>query len=597
MTTTTAAPRRSPVTSIPRARIPVARIVAVELRKSFDTRAGFWLLASIGIAALLTSGAVIAWAPREQIVASQFTLAIGIPMSVILPIIAVLSVTAEWSQRSGLTTFALVPHRGRVLLAKGIAAVLVAAAATLVAFAVGSLGNLAGSGLADVPTVWDQDLADVGYFALGQTLLLLVGFTLGALIRNSPGAIVSYMVYAFVAPGLLAFLAFNQAWFRDLRPWVDAKYNQDALLQGGLAGEQWTQLAVTTVVWLVLPARGRSGEPAPLGGEVTMTRAVVQDHYGSPDVLTLTEVPTPVPGRGEVLVAVRAASLNARDWHVMRGEPRMARLMDRDTFARQGPRVATRGTDLAGIVEAVGDSVTRWRPGDLVFGEGTGAFADHAVVPADQLAAIPAGVTFEQAAALPLAATTAQLCLDAAAPSPGQSILVNGASGGVGTFAIQLAQAQRLHVTAVVSTRNTALAGSLGADRVIDYTRDDFTQGGAYDVVLDLVGNRRLRELRGAVRPGGALVLSGGGVSGQGRIVGPIRLLVWAQLVGRFSGLRVLTPQAAPDAEVLARLARLVAAGQLTPVIDRSFGLEQTADAIRYVETQHASAKVVITTR
>lgn len=234
-------------------RIPFNRIVAVELRKSFDTRSGFWLLASIGFAAVLTTGAVIAWAPDEQLSYSQFTLAIGVPMSVILPIIAVLSVTAEWSQRSGLTTFTLVPHRGRVLLAKAAAAVLVAAAATLVAFAVGSLGNLAGTAIADVPTVWDQDLADVGYFALGNTLLMLVGFTLGALLRNSPGAVVAYMVYAFVAPGLLAFLAFNQDWFDDIRPWVDPKFNQDALLQGGLNGDQWTQLAVTTVAWLVLP--------------------------------------------------------------------------------------------------------------------------------------------------------------------------------------------------------------------------------------------------------------------------------------------------------------------------------------------------------
>ena len=245
--------------AVPRARvtrprrIPFARIVAVELRKSFDTRSGFWLLASIGIAALLTTGAVIAWAPEEELTYSQFTLAIGIPMTVILPIIAVLSVTAEWSQRSGLTTFTLVPHRSRVLLAKGVGAVLVAGVATLVAFGVGALGNLAGTAMADVPTVWDQSVADVGYFALGNTLLMMVGFTLGALIRNSPGAIVAYMVYAFVAPGLLAFLAFNQAWFDDVRPWVDPKFNQDALLQGGLNGVQWTQLAVTTVAWLVLP--------------------------------------------------------------------------------------------------------------------------------------------------------------------------------------------------------------------------------------------------------------------------------------------------------------------------------------------------------
>jgi hypothetical protein len=242
-----------PVTHTPR-RIPLSRVVTVELRKSFDTRAGLWLLASIGIAAVLTTGAVIAWAPETEFAYSRFTLAIGVPMTVILPIIAVLSVTAEWSQRTGLTTFTLLPHRGRVLLAKGIGAVLVAVAATGVAFAAGALGNIVGTAMAGIDTVWDQDLIDVGYFALGNILLLLVGFTLGALIRNSPGAIVAYMVYAFIAPGLLAFLAFNQAWFRDARGWVDPKYNQDLLLRAGdLTGEQWTQLATTTAVWLVLP--------------------------------------------------------------------------------------------------------------------------------------------------------------------------------------------------------------------------------------------------------------------------------------------------------------------------------------------------------
>jgi ABC-2 type transport system permease protein len=235
-------------------RIPLARVVSVELRKSFDTRSGSWLLASIGIAALLTTGAVIAWAPRTEITYSQFTLAIGVPMTVILPIIAVLSLTSEWSQRTGLTTFTLVPHRGRVLLAKAVAAVIVAVAATGVAFAVGALGNVIGTAAAGIDTVWDQNLADVGYFALGNTLLLLVGFTLGALIRNSPGAIVAYMVYGFIAPGLLAFLALNQAWFRDARPWVDPKHNQDLLLRAGdLTAEQWTQLAVTSAVWVVLP--------------------------------------------------------------------------------------------------------------------------------------------------------------------------------------------------------------------------------------------------------------------------------------------------------------------------------------------------------
>ena len=260
MTTSTAAvataatDRTTDTTAVaPTPRIPLTRIIAVELRKSFDTRSGRWLLASIGLASLVTTGAVIAWAPMDEFRYSQFTLAIGMPMSVILPVIAVLSVTAEWTQRSGLTTFTLVPHRGRVMLAKAWAAFLVALGATVVAFVVGSLGNLVGAAIAGISPVWDQDLADVGYFALGNSLLMMIGFTLGALIRTSAGAVVAYMVYAFVAPGLLAFLAFNQAWFRDVRPWVDPKYNQDALLRGGLSGEQWSHVAVTTLVWLVLP--------------------------------------------------------------------------------------------------------------------------------------------------------------------------------------------------------------------------------------------------------------------------------------------------------------------------------------------------------
>ena len=234
-------------------RPPLTRLVSVELRKNFDTRSGRWLLASLGGAAVLTTGAIIAWAPADEVTYSQFTLAIGVPMTVILPIIAVLSVTSEWSQRSGLATFTLVPHRGRVLVAKAIGAVLVTVPATAAAFSIGALGNMVGAALADVPVVWDQNAADVGYFALGQTLLLLVGFVLGALIRNSSGAIVAYMLYGFVAPGLLAFLAFSQEWFADARPWLDAKYSQDALLRGELAGDGWSHLAVTSLVWLVVP--------------------------------------------------------------------------------------------------------------------------------------------------------------------------------------------------------------------------------------------------------------------------------------------------------------------------------------------------------
>jgi ABC-2 type transport system permease protein len=233
-------------------RIPLSRIVAVELRKSFDTRAGFWLLAGIGIAALVTTGAVLLFAPSDQLTYSTFTLAISVPISVILPIIAILSVTAEWSQRSGLTTFTLVPHRGRVVLAKAIGVLLVTAGATLLAFVVGAAGNLVASATGTEP-VWDQSATAPGYFVLSNVLLLMVGFTLGVLIRSSAGAIVAYFVFTFVLPPILTLLALSKDWFRDLQPWVDPNFSQDALLDGGFTGEQWAQLAVTSAVWIVVP--------------------------------------------------------------------------------------------------------------------------------------------------------------------------------------------------------------------------------------------------------------------------------------------------------------------------------------------------------
>lgn len=327
------------------------------------------------------------------------------------------------------------------------------------------------------------------------------------------------------------------------------------------------------------------------------TLAVTQSVYGPPSALALSRIPRPIPDAGEVLVEVRAASVNARDWHIMRGEPRLARLLDPTIFGRRGPRAATRGTDLAGIVQAVGPGVEAWQAGDRVFGEGVGTFAQHAVARADQLATIPRGTDFDAAAAVPLAATTALLCIGAADPAPGSSILINGASGGVGTFAIQFAKARGLHVTAVVSTRNVAQAEDLGADRVIDYTTDSVRGVDTFDVVVDLVGNLSLRELRRLLRPHGALVLSGGGVSGKGRTVGPMRLLIWAQLYSRLSGQRLFVPQAAPHTDVLEQIAALLAAGKVTPVIDRRFDLEHAAGAIDYLESEHARAKVVITVR
>jgi hypothetical protein len=204
--------------SLPPRRIPFIRIVAVELRKSFDTRSGMWLLASIAFAALATTGAILAWGPREQFTYSQFLLAIGMPMTLLLPIIAALSVTAEWTQRTGLATFTLVPHRGRVLLAKAVASVLVAAGATVVTSVVAVVGNLIGAKVAGIAPVWDCDAAALTAFAGAITLLMLTGFTLGTLIRNSAGAVVSYMVYAFVAPGLLALLAMSQEWSARCAP-------------------------------------------------------------------------------------------------------------------------------------------------------------------------------------------------------------------------------------------------------------------------------------------------------------------------------------------------------------------------------------------
>ena len=241
------------IRSAPPAPIPLRRIVKVELRKSFDTRAGFWLLMSIGIAAILATSAVLLFAPDDQIIYDNFTAAIGFPIAVILPMVAILSVTGEWSQRSGLTTFTLAPHRGRVVLAKGIVAVSIAVASMLLAFAVGAVGNVVGSAITGVDTVWGIGWAAALNIVLGNILGLLVGFMLGVLIRNSAGAIVAYFVYSLLVPTLTAVLAETQQWFRDLQPWVDFNYTQAALFNGALSNEQWAQLGVTSLAWLVAP--------------------------------------------------------------------------------------------------------------------------------------------------------------------------------------------------------------------------------------------------------------------------------------------------------------------------------------------------------
>ena len=233
--------------------IPFSRLASVELRKSFDTRSGFWLMASIAITALIATAATVAFAPDDELTYEAFATAIGFPMSVLLPVIAVLSVTSEWSQRSGLTTFTLVPHRSRTILAKGVVATGIAVASMLVALAIGAVGNVVGTAIAGVDTSWNVTAVEFCYIVLANTLGLLVGFMLGVLIRNSAAAIVGYFVYSFVLPTLSALLASNQDWFKDLQPWVDFNYAQSALFNGSMTGEQWANLGVTSLFWLVLP--------------------------------------------------------------------------------------------------------------------------------------------------------------------------------------------------------------------------------------------------------------------------------------------------------------------------------------------------------
>jgi ABC-2 type transport system permease protein len=247
--TTAAIPVRGSVRTI-----PTARLIKVELRKMFNTRSGFWMLISIGVLAVVATGAVIIFAPEKSVTYDSFATAIGFPMSVILPMIAILAVTGEWSQRSGLTTFTLVPSRGRVIGAKAIATLVVGIGSMAVAFAVGALGNLAGSALAGVDTVWDIPLATVPQIVLGNIVGMAIGFTLGVVLRNSAAAIVGYFVVSLVLPGVLVLLAEVRDWFSDLQPWIDWNYTQVALFDGTTdTAREWAMLGSTTAIWIILP--------------------------------------------------------------------------------------------------------------------------------------------------------------------------------------------------------------------------------------------------------------------------------------------------------------------------------------------------------
>ncbi len=234
--------------------IPFRRLLGVELRKMFDTRSGAWLMIGVGVLSAMASGAVVLWAPDDAITYAAFAQAVGFPMAVLLPVIAILSVTSEWSQRSGLTTFTLVPHRGRVVAAKTVDSVAVAVAGMLVAAGVGAVGNLIGSALAGTPTVWDVSLADFSAIVLANVLGVLIGFMLGVVLRSSSAALVGYLVYVYVFTGLTFTLAQAQQWFADLQPWVDFNYTQGALFERfPETGEAWAQLGATSLLWLVLP--------------------------------------------------------------------------------------------------------------------------------------------------------------------------------------------------------------------------------------------------------------------------------------------------------------------------------------------------------
>jgi ABC-2 type transport system permease protein len=234
--------------------IPTTRLVKVELRKMFNTRSGFWMLVSIGVLSVIATGAVLIVAPDSEIAYGNFVAAIGLPMSVILPMIAILGVTSEWSQRSGLTTFTLVPSRGHVIDAKAIATLLVGLGSMAVAFAVGALGNVAGSALAGVDTVWDISLSMAPQMVLGDLIGMAIGFTLGVVLRNSAPAIVGYFVVSFVMPGILVLLAQVRPWFEDLQPWIDWNETQVVLFDGATnTGKEWAMLGSTTMIWIVIP--------------------------------------------------------------------------------------------------------------------------------------------------------------------------------------------------------------------------------------------------------------------------------------------------------------------------------------------------------
>jgi len=323
-------------------------------------------------------------------------------------------------------------------------------------------------------------------------------------------------------------------------------------------------------------------------------KAIVYYNYGSPDVLKCEEIEKPTAGDNEVLIRVRAASVNPFDWHFMRGTPYMVRIQ----AGLRKPKDKRLGVDVAGQVEAVGRNVTQFRPGDEVFGACRGAFAEYACASESALVMKPDNVTFEQAASAPVAAFTAlQGLRDKGQIQPGQKVLINGAAGGVGTFAVQIAKWFGADVTGVCSTRNADMVRSIGADRVIDYTQEDFTKSGQrYDLFFDCVGNHSLLACRRVLNPKGIYIVVGGP---DGRWLGPLARMIKTLVLSRFVSQKLVAfflARLSKDGD-LAILRELMKAGKVTPVIDKRYRLSEVPEAIRYLEEGHARGKVVITLR
>lgn len=320
-------------------------------------------------------------------------------------------------------------------------------------------------------------------------------------------------------------------------------------------------------------------------------KAIVQDRYGSVEALELRDVERPVPGAGEVLTRVRAAGVGPDVWHLMTGKPYFARLGG--TLGLRGPKHPVRGWDVAGVVEAVGDGVTSFRPGDEVFGFGNGSFAEYCLAKAGELALKPADISFEEAASLPVSGCTALQAMHAASPGVGSKVLVIGASGGVGGYAVQLAAARGARVTAVCRADAGELVRSLGAVDVLDYTEKDITAGpGRYDLIVDNAGNRPLSRLRRVLAPRGTILFVGG--EEKGPLFGGTDRWVRGLVLSRFVGQTLRPLISVPSGDDLASLGAMAGRGSLRAVVDRSFPLPEAAAAVRHLREGHPRGKVVL---